>query len=68
MLGSSLRLEPFQYCVLRGPTYTALVLRQNQGYAAFLLPKSLALAPPLLQWARQVDLNQLKRNPLFQTI
>ncbi|MFQ3679006.1 MAG: hypothetical protein SNJ60_00635 [Pseudanabaenaceae cyanobacterium] len=68
LLGSSLRLEPFQYCVLRGPSYGALVLRQTQGYLAFLLPRSQPIDAPLLQWARTVNFNDLKRQPGFQTI
>ena len=68
LLGASLRLEPFQYCVLRGHSYAALVLRQAQGYVAFLLPPSQAIDPALLQWARTVRFGDLKRNPEFQTI
>ncbi|MGQ9866546.1 MAG: hypothetical protein ACUVSQ_09760 [Pseudanabaenaceae cyanobacterium] len=68
LLGSSLRLEPFQYCVLHGRAYSALVLRQAQGYVAFLLPPSQPIDPPLLQWARAVRFGDLKRNPEFQTI
>ncbi|HAN46334.1 MAG TPA: hypothetical protein DCQ32_07250 [Cyanobacteria bacterium UBA8156] len=68
LLGSSLRLEPFQYCVLHGRSCSALVLRQAQGYVSFLLPRSQLVDPSLLQWARTVRFGDLKRNPAFQTI
>ncbi len=68
LLGSSFRLEPFQYCVLRGFSHSALVLRQTQSYVAFLLPPDQPIDASLLQWARTVRFGDLKRHPEFQII
>ncbi|MEE3719142.1 hypothetical protein V2H45_20565 [Tumidithrix elongata RA019] len=69
LLAASLSLDTFNYVVIRGNDYTALVVRQQSCYLAILLePTNEAIDEKLINWARQFDTSKLKKHPRFQVM
>jgi hypothetical protein len=70
LLGSSLRLEGFSHSVLKGSEYTALVVKQPNGYLAILYDPDYPMLtdPSLTAWAKQLNPTQLKKDKKFQAI
>ncbi len=70
LLASSLQLEGFSHTILRGSEYTALVVKQPNGYLAILYePDYQDLTnSSLTEWARQLNSNQLKKDQNFQVV
>lgn len=67
LLMSSLQLEGFQHATVRGETFCALVVKQRSQYTALLLRhQEDVLAEPLIQWAQNFQMSELKQDPRFQ--
>lgn len=66
LLMTSLKLRGFQYVVINGKEYSAVLVRQPTCYVALLMePGGELIDGRFLQWARQFDPETLRRNPKF---
>ncbi|MDX1978521.1 MAG: hypothetical protein SFT94_12685 [Pseudanabaenaceae cyanobacterium bins.68] len=70
LLASSVKLEGFSHAILRGEQYSALVVKQPNGYFAILTaPDAPALGDTaMIAWTKQLNANQFKKNPQFQVV
>ncbi|MDX2100436.1 MAG: hypothetical protein SFW36_21890 [Leptolyngbyaceae cyanobacterium bins.59] len=69
LLMASLQLEGFQYAVINGDGYNAVVVRQNTCYIALLiqLPDSEPIADSFVRWIQTLDPKTLKYHPRFRS-
>ena len=69
LLAASLPVESFNYAVIRGKEYTAVVVKQQGNYFALLLDaQSEIINDKFLNWAQSFDATSLKNNPRFHVI
>jgi len=67
LLMSSLQLENFQYAVIEGSGYCAVIVKQRTSYSALLLKqKSEEISIEVIDWAQTFEPEVLRENPRFQ--
>ncbi|MGK7887956.1 MAG: hypothetical protein AB4042_01385 [Leptolyngbyaceae cyanobacterium] len=67
LLMSSLRLEGFNYSVVYGTDYCALVVKQRQCYLAAIVENTVfdQQSAVLIDWMQQIDPSQFRSNEQF---
>lgn len=73
LLSASLALEHFRYSIMQGQEYGAVIMRLQNDYLAVLLKGNVSsldsqVSEQLLDWAKHLDMQQFRHNPLYQAV